>query len=559
MQEFREAIVDVAAKAGLDPELVRQSITIPKERGRADLTLPCFRFGKPPTEPAQKVANAFVASEWLEACEATGPFVNFRFNRATFADRVLATADETAGKSDEGAGQTVVIDYGSPNIAKPLLFHHLRSSAIGQTLCNLFRWRGYTVVGLNFLGDVGTAFGKLMVGIEEWGEPTSIASFSKLYVDASKGCADKPEWMERAREWAKRLEDDDAEAVKHWEKARELSLQGFAGVYDWLGIRHDVIDGEKMYVQRARALVDELLASGKAEESDGGVVIETGQKIPFLIRKTDGATLYGTRDIVAAADRFDRYEFARMLYVVDVAQELHFRQLFAALSKLGYDWVDRCKHVRFGQVLFEGSRTRTREGGSVSLEDVLREGQRRALKIIEEKKADLPDKEAVAKSVGTAAVLFADVGFPSTKNINFVWDEILSFDGRTGPYLQYVHASACSILRKGVEAGATDIASGDPALLADEHEWDLLRRLAEFPTSVKRACDDCEPSHVSNFLYELAREFRAYYTAGGRDASLRVLVDDAQMRAARLRLVDAVRNSLAVGLGLLGIDAVERM
>jgi len=558
LDDYRKAIVAVAERAGLDPELASRSVTVPKERDRADLTLPCFPFAKAlkraPAQIAADVAAEFEPNVWLAGAEAVGPFVNFRLNRADFAARTLASIDSDYGRSDEGAGETVVIDYGSPNIAKPLLFHHLRSSAIGQALCNLFRWRGHEVIGLNFLGDVGTAFGRLMVGIEEFGEPRDVAAFNRTYVEASKGCAENEAWVERARAWTRRLEEDDPEAVRHWERARELSLEGFRVVYDRLGIRHDVVDGERMYVKRARELVERLLAEGKAKESKGGVVIETGLKTPFLIRKSDGATLYGTRDIAAAIDRFERFGFARMLYVVDVAQELHFRQLFAALEKIGCEWADRCEHVRFGQVLFEGARTKTREGGSIHLEEVLAEAQRRARAIIDERNPDLDDKDAVAKAVGTAAVVFSDVGFQTLKNIDFRWDEILSFDGHTGPYLQYAHASARSILRK-----AEGVGEGDPARLEHDLEWNLVRRLAEFPDAVAKACRDCEPSVVGSFLYDLAREFRAYHTAGARDAGLRVLTGDEALRAARLELVRGVADTLAVGLRLLGIEPLQKM
>jgi arginyl-tRNA synthetase len=557
VKEFEEAVARAAERAGLPLEAARAAVAVPKERDRADLSLPCFPFakslGQPPAAIAARVAKAFEADEWLVSAEAQGPFVNFRVNRKAFTEGVLAGGLD--GRSDEGSGRTVVIDYGSPNIAKPLLFHHLRSAVIGQSLCNLFRWRGYRVVGLNFLGDVGTAFGKLMVGIEASGEPGSIDDFKRTYVEASKACAADPARMERAREWAKRLEEDDPEALRHWEKAREMSLLAFREVYDRLGVRHDVVDGERMYVRRARDLVDRLLADGKAEESEGGVVIPTGGETPFLVRKSDGATLYGTRDIVAAMDRFDRYGFDRMLYVVDVAQEQHFRQLFASLERIGCPWATRCEHVAFGQVLVGGSRAKTREGESAELIDVLREGERRALAVVEEKNAALKDKEAVARAVGTAAVVFCDLGFPVRKNIHFDWDEILSFDGRTGPYLQYVHASACSILRKGGGAPA----GADASRLGHDLEWDLVRRLAEFEGMVGRAARECEPSHLSGHLYELAREFRTYHAAGARDASLRVLADDAATRAARLKLTDAVRATLSAGLRLLGIEPLEEM
>ncbi len=566
MQEFIDAIAAVAARAGVPENAARSSVTVPKERDRADLTLPCFRFakqlGKSPPQVAAAVADAFEPGGLLASAEAAGPFVNFRLDRPTFTRKVLQSVTDNIGASDEGAGQAVVIDYGSPNIAKPLLFHHLRSSMIGQVLCNLHRRRGYEVVGLNFLGDLGTAFGKLMVGIEEFGEPESIAAYNRTYVQASNFCTENDGAMDRARAWAKRLEEDDPEALRHWESARRLSLGEFQTVYDWLGIRHDVVDGEKMYVKSGQALVEELLENRTAEESEGGVVIDlqnAGKKLgKFLIRKSDGASLYQTRDLAAARDRMERFGFAKMLYVVDIAQELYFRQLFAALKTTGHDWADRCRHVKFGQVLVDGSRAKTREGGGTHLEEVLREGERRARAVVEEKNSDLADKAAVAKAVGTAAVIFCDVGFPTTKNINFDWNAILSFDGRTGPYLQYVHASACSILRKGgyTESKQTD---GDASRLTDDHEWTLVRRLAEFSDAVGKACAECEPSHVSNALYDLARGFRSYHTAGSRDASLRVLVDDDATKTARLWLVDKVRCTLAAGLRLLGIDPVEEM
>ncbi|MHC4938520.1 MAG: arginine--tRNA ligase [Planctomycetota bacterium] len=558
MHQFEEAAARIAERAGVEYEDALRAIGVPRERDRADLALPCFPFakklGKAPPQVASEIAAAFEPGGLIASAEATGPFVNFRVDRAKFAAMLLEQVGPDFGSSEIGGGENVVIDFGSPNIAKPLLFHHLRSAVIGQALARIHRACGYEVIGLNYLGDVGTAFGKLMVGIEEYGAPTDLDSFKKTYVDASRRCSEDDSWMERARAWAKRLEENDPEALRHWEHAREMSLRAFARVYDRLGVSHEVVDGEKMYVERAHDLVGELLEQGKAEESEGGVVIRTGDKVPFLIRKSNGATLYGTRDIVAAMDRWDRFHFARMLYVVDVAQQHYFKQLFAALKNAGCDWADRCQHVMFGQVLVGGSRAKTREGEAIELGDVLDEAERRALAIVEEKNPDMPNKEETSRAVGTAAVIFCDVGFPTTKNINFDWDQIISFDGRTGPYLQYVHASACSILRKG---GA--ITGGDPALLSHETEWELLRRLAEFEGAIERACRDCEPSHVANFLYELAREFRSYHAAGGKDASLRVLTDDEPNRKARLRLVDAVRCALARGLELLGIVPLEVM
>jgi arginyl-tRNA synthetase len=579
VKQFEEAAARIAEKSGIPFEDALRAIGIPRERDRADLALPCFPFakklGRAPQQIATEIAEAFAADSedggLIASAEATGPFVNFRVDRAQFAAIVLDSVGERFGRNVFGDGETVVIDYGSPNIAKPLLFHHLRSAVIGQALANVHRACGYKVIALNYLGDVGTAFGKLMVGIEEFGEPANLEAFKKTYVDASRGCSENEEWMARARAWAKRLEEGDETAERHWTNARAMSLDAFATVYDRLGVSHNVVDGEKMYVERAHELVGELLENGKAEVSEGGVVVPCGQKIPFLIRKSDGATLYSTRDLVAAMDRFDRYSFARMLYVVDVAQQLYFKQLFGALGEIGCEWSDRCKHIAFGQVLVDGSRTKTREGQSVELGQVLDEGERRARAIVEEKAAeskggDLPDPDATARAVGTAAVIFGDVGFPTSKNINFEWDSILSFDGRTGPYLQYVHASACSILAKACSllendggAPAAELKAGDASLLTDQTEWELLRRLAEFPDATARACRECEPSHVANFLYELAREFRSYHAAGGRDPALRVLNDDAAKQAARLRLVDAVRCALARGLEMLGITPLEQM
>ncbi len=563
MEEFKREAAEAAGRAGLAIEAAAAAVTVPRERDRADLALPCFLFAKAwkkaPPVIAQEIAKAFRPGPFLEAAEAVGPFVNFRANRAAWTRRLfdaLATAGADYGRSSAGQGRRVILEYGSPNIAKPLLFHHLRSAVIGQALVRLHRFAGYDVVALNFLGDVGTAFGKLMVGIEELGATDDPDRLNEIYVHASQACKADPTKMARAREWAKRLEDGDPEAVRVWTGARELSLRGFERVYRLLGVSFDRIDGEQMYVKEGARLVVELLREGKARVSDGAVVLDPADTAlgVVLLRKSDGATLYHTRDIAAAIDRHARYGFHAMHYVVDVAQELHFKQLFSALRALGHGWASRCRHVAFGQVLMEGSRARTREGKGVLLDDVLEEAQVRAAAIIREKNPGLADLADVARAVGVGAVLFSDLGSQIRRDVNFDFEQILSFDGRTGPYLQYAHASACSILRKG--GGG---ARGDGGLLVHDLEWRLVRRLAEFPGEALRACEEGEPSVLADCLYDLAREFRAYHAAGGRDAALRVLCEDPATRAARIELVAGVRTVLASGLGLLGLTAVEEM
>ncbi len=563
MHSFRKAIAKTAAAAGIPEDEACAAVTVPRERERADLSLPCFTFAKAlrksPAAIAAEVAAAFAPTDRLEAAEAAGPFVNFRVNRSAWAAELLErleTEGEAWGGTDAAAAEPVVVEYGSPNIAKPLLFHHLRSSVIGQALANLMRHRGHPVVSLNFLGDVGTAFGKLMVGIEELGEAKDADALNRTYVEASKLCADDPERMDRARAWAKRLEQEDAEAVRLWTEAREISLAGFRRVYDRLGVRYDKVDGEQMYVKRAQAFVERLLKDGRARVSEGAVVLDPADESlgVVVLRKGDGTTLYQTRDLVAAIDRHEQYGFASMNYVVDVAQELHFKQLFSGLAALGYAWAERCMHVAFGQVLMGGRRTATREGRGVLLEEVLDEAVRRAAAIIAEKNPDLADRERVAEAVGVGAVIFSDLGTQIRRNVDFEWEQVLSFDGRTGPYLQYAHASACSILRKGGEP-----VGGDASLLQAAPEWELVRRMTEFPNEVERACTDREPSIVAAFLYELAREFRAYHAAGGKDRALRVLCDDDGLRAARLRLVAGVRATLRIGLALLGLEPLEEM
>ncbi|MGQ0612550.1 MAG: arginine--tRNA ligase [Planctomycetaceae bacterium] len=563
MEDFKREAAEAAGRAGLPVEAASAAVTVPRERERADLSLPCFPFAKAlkkaPPAIALEIAKAFRPGAYLEAAEAAGPFVNFRANRAGWTRRVLdaiAAGGADYGRSTAGRGLRVILEYGSPNIAKPLLFHHLRSAVIGQALVRLFRFAGYEVVALNFLGDVGTAFGKLMVGIEELGATDDPDRLNAIYVHASQACKADPAKMDRAREWAKRLEESDPEAVRVWTAARALSLRGFERIYDLLGVSFDRIDGEQMYVKEGARLVEELLRAGKARLSDGAVVLDPADLSlgVVLLRKSDGATLYHTRDVAAAIDRHARYDFHRMHYVVDVAQDLHFKQLFSALQALGHAWASRCHHVAFGQVLMEGSRARTREGKGVLLEEVLQEAQDRAAAIITEKNPGLPDLAPVARAVGVGAVIFSDLGSQIRRDVNFDFEQILSFDGRTGPYLQYAHASACSILRKG--GGG---ARGDGALLVHDLEWQLVRRLAEFPAEALRACEACEPSVLADCLYDLAREFRAYHAAGGRDAALRVLCEDPATRAARLELVAAVRRVLASGLGLLGITAVEEM
>jgi arginyl-tRNA synthetase len=567
-----DAVLEVAtAVTGVTSTAFK--VDIPPRADLGDFAVGCFpaakALGQPPPAVAARIAGEFKPGPWLDAAQATGPFVNFHANRAAaFAWTLEHALAGTLLPRAVGAGQTVCIDYSSPNISKHLAYHHIRSTVIGHALAQIHRALGYRVVGINHLGDWGTTHGMLIAAFKMWGAPTplDVTALNDLYVRFRAAMEKDPELEAAARAWFKRLEDGDPEARQIWQRFRDVSWAEFQSVYDQLGIRFDEVRGESAYEADMPRVMAELQAKGLVSESQGALVVElAGEKIPLLLKTKDGTTLYATRDIAAAEYRWRTYGFTRCLYIVDRGQSLHFKQLFKTLALAGHDWAARCQHVPFGLVKLGGKKTGTRSGNVVLLKEVFREASDDVRERIREHNPaiDAIVLEDTARTVGIGAVVFANLLPQRDKDVEFEWEKVLSLEGDSGPYLQYSHARCASILRKAGSAGAE--VAWDPAVAASmprlttDAEWAVARRLMQFADHVVRASESCEPHIICHYLLEVAGEFSRWYTAGNGEPSLRVLCDDPETRRARLALTAAVRAVLAQGLSLLGLGAPQAM
>ena len=463
------------------------------------------------------------------------------------------------GRGDRGVGKTVVIDFSHPNIAKPFGIHHLRSTVIGNALRNIYRALGYEVVGVNHLGDWGSQFAKLILAWNYWGEgeltaDITIQKLLELYVRINEEIEDNPELEQEARDWFRRLEDGDEEAVRMWQVCVDVSFKEFDRVYDMLDIGFESIAGESFYQDKMPATLDRLRSKGLLTESEGATIVdlEKWDMPPLIALRSDDATLYGTRDLAALEYRWKTYRFEKLLYVVDVAQSLHFRQLFQVLELMEYDWREKCAHVQFGRLRFkDGGGASTRRGNVVFLEDVLNRAIELTRKIIADKNPDLPNGEQIARDVGIGAIIFADLDSKRTRDIVFDWDEVLNFNGETGPYLQYTHARYCSVLRR--YDGTLPPRDIDFALLNEIEAIEVVKCLARFPGQIQKAADEYEPSAVTTLMIELCTVANRFYNAH------QVISEQADLTAARVALVYAIKTVLASGLSLLGMKAPEQM
>jgi len=576
---IREEIIQWAADhLTLDRAAVAALLEVPPDPAMGDYALPCFApakaLRKNPAQIAAELAGKFKPSAQVLKAAPAGPYLNFFVHRPQMTAHVLTqvrSLRERYGGSDAGAGKAVVIDYSSPNIARHLGVHHIRSVSIGRSLYRIFESLGYKCVGINHLGDWGTNFGQLIAAYERYDDlnaaAATVSDLQDAYVRFNKEAAGNPELEDKAREALRRLETGDAAARALWQRFRDLSLAEFERVYGILGARFDSYAGESFYLGMTGELIERLQQSGLAQASQDALIVPLDPQglPPLMLRKSDGTTLYATRDLCAAEYRWKNYRFECCLYVVGGEQKLHFRQLRTVLKLMGHEWADRIEHVDFGLIKFvdpetgEARKGSTRMGRTVLLEDLLRGGIEKAAEKIREnldKLEEGADVDELAAQVGIGAVIFGDLSVRRTKDITFDWDRMLDFQGDTGPYVQYAHARLCSILRKAGEEVRPD---ADPALLELPEEWALVRLLEDYPARVRAAADNREPSIIANYLLELCAQFSTYYSAGMREAQRRVLCDDARTRAARMLLVDAVRHVVCNGLTLLGVAAPQRM
>ena len=555
----------------LSKEDVKGMIEIPQDKANGDYAFPCFRLAKTlrkaPQLIASDIADAIRDDSVFEKVEQVNAYVNMFIAKEEMSKITLEAAmQDDFGRSDEGNGKTVLVEFSSPNIAKPFHIGHIRSTVIGNSIYKLYDAMGYDVVRLNHLGDYGTQFGKMIVAYRKWGDESELEKdpikyLLYLYTKFHKEADEDPTLDDEAREAFVKLEAGEPEEVELWKRFSDLSLKEFMRVYDMMGIGFDEFDGESFYSDKMQRFIDELRDKGLMHESRGANVVDLEDYGlgTALITKSDGSTLYCTRDIATAVYRKEHYDFYKNIYVVATQQNLYFKQLKMILKLLGYDWEVDCIHVPFGMVsLDNGQILSTRGGNVVFLEDVLNNAVDKTKDIIREKNPDLTDEEitSIAKDVGIGAVMFQELSNNRIKDYTFTWDKVLNFDGETGPYVQYTHARCASVLRKAGEEtvkAAQNVDALDLTYLDGKNAYELVKLIYMFPQVIKDAADKYEPSIVTRHITDIAQAYNRFYH------DEHILTDNVDEKNAKVALTIAAKNTLKIGLGLLGINAPERM
>ncbi|MCB5067231.1 arginine--tRNA ligase [Streptococcus mutans] len=546
----------------LEQETILNLLEKPKKSSMGDLAFPTFSLAKTMRKAPQIIASELVGqinNSYFEKVEAVGPYINFFLNKSEISAQVLKEVikkREDYAQAAIGQGRNIVIDLSSPNIAKPFSIGHLRSTVIGDALSNIFQKLGYETVKINHLGDWGKQFGLLIVAYKKWGSEEAVRAHPidellKLYVRINAETKNHPELDEEAREWFRKLENNDEEALALWQWFRDESLMEFNRLYAELGIDFDSYNGEAFYNDKMEEVVQLLAEKGLLEESKGAQVVNLekyGIKHPALIKKSDGATLYITRDLAAAIYRKRTYDFAKAIYVVGQEQTAHFKQLKAVLAEMGYAWSKDIQHVSFGLVTKNGQKLSTRKGNVILLEPTIAEAVKRSLAQIDTKNPDLVNKEAVAHAVGVGAIKFYDLKTDRTNGYDFDLEAMVSFEGETGPYVQYAHARIQSILRKA----DFQPQAAENYQLNDTESWEIIKFIQDFPNTIIKAADNFEPSLIARFAIHLAQSFNKYY------AHTRIL-DDSPERDSRLALSYATATVLKEALALLGVEAPNEM
>lgn len=554
----------IAANVGADAAELCEWLETPPNPDMGDVAFPCFKLAKTmrkaPNMIAASLAPALGEIDGISRIEPMGGYINFFADKTSFARTTLERVlDEGAryGGSDVGSGKTVCLDYSSINIAKPFHIGHLSTTAIGNALRRIYDHLGYKTVSINHLGDWGTQFGKMILAYKLWGdketvEKGGVRAMMQLYVRFHDEAEKDDSLNDSARAWFKRIEQHDPEAVEIFEWFKAITLKEVGKTYDLLGIKFDSYAGESFYEDKMQPVIDELREKHLLRVDNGASIVDLSEYSmpPCLILRSDGATLYATRDLAAAIYRKNTYDFDKLLYVVAYQQSLHFKQIFKVLELMGKDWVKDCVHVSFGMVSLTDGTLSTRHGRVVFLEDVLNAAIEKTLDVIKEKSPDLEDKETVARQIGVGAVVWGVVYNGRIKDIVFSWDKALNFDGETGPYAQYTHARCCSVLRK---SGGYDRAKIDYSALSDEASSALVKAIAEFPAAVSEAAEKYEPYIISRSVINVCSCFNKFYYDN------RIMDENEGVRNARLALTDAARNVIKTGLYLVGLEAPEKM
>lgn len=566
MQDFKVAVATCLKEhiEELTLEEITALIEVPPNKDMGDFAFPCFKlakvFRKAPNMIAAELSEKIEAKGVISNVTPLGGYINFFVNKSQLAETVIKdvlTKKEKYGHSDLGKDKTIVIDFSSPNIAKPFHIGHIRTTVIGNALYKIYDSQGYNTVRINHLGDYGTQFGKLIVAFKLWGnkeavESNPIPELLKLYIQFHDEAEKHPEMEDEARAWFTKLENGDKEAKELWQWFRDESLKEFARVYDLLDIEFDSYNGESFYSDKMDRVIDIIKDKGLLQESQGTNIVDLEEynMPPALITKNDGSTLYMTRDLAAALYRKENYDFEKCIYVVGSQQSLHFQQLFKVLELVGFEWAKDMVHVPFGMVALEEGTMSTRKGRVVFLEDVLKQAIEKTKETMLAKNPNALNVDEIAKQVGVGAVVFQELSNSRIKDYTFSWSRTLSFEGETGPYVQYTHARCCAVLRKAEEEVTTDI---NYELLNDVDSAEVLKVIASFNKTILNAMRKNEPHIITRFVLDLAQAFNKFY----HDNS--ILVEDAELRKARLALVCATRQALENGLKLLGMQAPERM
>lgn len=566
MQDFKVAVANFLKEKieDLSLEEIIALIEIPPNKDMGDYAFPCFKlakvFRKAPNMIASDLAQQIEAKDEITKVMPMGGYVNFFVNKSQLAESVIKdvlSKGKNYGRSDLGKDKSIVIDFSSPNIAKPFHIGHIRTTVIGNALYKIYDSQGYNVVRINHLGDYGTQFGKLIVAFKLWGDKETVESnpipeLLKLYIRFHDEAEKHPEMEDEARAWFTKLENGDKEAKDLWQWFRDESLKEFARVYDLLDIEFDSYNGESFYSDKMDRIINIIKDKGILKQSEGTNIVDLEEynMPPALITKNDGSTLYMTRDLAAALYRKENYDFEKCIYVVGSQQSLHFQQLFKVLELVGFEWAKDMIHVPFGMVALEEGTMSTRKGRVVFLEDVLKQAIEKTKETMLAKNPNALNVDEIARQVGVGAVVFQELSNSRIKDYTFSWDKTLSFDGETGPYVQYTHARCCAVLRKANEEVTTNI---NYELLNNEDSSEVLKVIGSFNKAIITSLRKNEPHIITRFVLDLAQAFNKFYHDNP------ILVDDLELRKSRLALVLATRQALENGLNLLGIKAPERM
>lgn len=550
----------------LDWIQIMDNLEYPPSPEMGDIALPCFKLSRVLRKSPVAIADSLVDAlniDLVDRCESKSGYLNIFIKREYMVNNILnnivAMKDEF-GKSDENTGKTICIDYSAPNIAKPFHIGHLRSTVIGHSIRRLHEFRGYKCVGINHLGDWGTQFGKLIVAYKNWSsreliEEKGTEELVRIYVKFHAEAEKDPSLNDQARKWFSKLEKKDEEAVELWKWFKDISLLDIEKTYKMLDISFDSYAGESFYNDKMEPVIEELKHKGLLVSSDGAMIVNLDEynMPPCLILKSDGSSLYATRDIAAAMYRKKTYDFDKCIYVTATAQDLHFKQWFKVVELMGYEWAKDLKHVGFGMVSLGGAKLATREGNIIYLDDLFSEASKRVLDIINEKNPDMEDKEQKALDIGIGAIVFSDLSNNRIKDIDFSWEDALNFDGSTGPYVQYTYARACSVLRKsGLFEDDINMDNIEPGHMTNDEEFALLKTLSLFNEKIDQALKDLEPSCISRYLIDVCMAFNKFYNS-------HTILNAEDNKKFRILLTAAVKYVLGNGLYIIGLKRTERV